>query len=80
MAEIEQTLTRVEQAVLPTIASMLDALIDAAQGARPGIDGLRYSTDIRSLAEQANRASREIGDILAALRDSSVAERHIRAA
>src|SRR3546814_15364214 len=66
MAEIDQTLANVEKAIMPTIASMLDALIDSAQGARPGIDGLRYATDIRMLADQAQRASREIGELMVA--------------
>src|SRR3546814_13736483 len=62
MAEIDQTLASVERAILPTIASMLDALIDSAQGARPGIDGLRYATDIRLLAEPTDRPEeRQVG-------------------
>ena len=69
MPEINQTLAKVEQAILPTIASMLDALIDSAQGARPGIDGVRYANDIRLLANQADRASREIGELMLAARD-----------
>src|SRR3546814_518765 len=72
MAEIDQTLASVERAILPTIASMLDALIDSAQGARPGIDGLRYATDIRLLAEQTDRASREIGELVAVARQFDV--------
>src|SRR3546814_20656679 len=64
MAEIDQTLANVEKAIMPTIASMLDALIDSAQGARPGIDGIRYATDIRMLADQAQRASRQAEELM----------------
>lgn len=72
---IDQTLAGVERALLPAVASMLDALIDSAQGARPGIDGLRYARDIRVLADQADRASREIGKLVAATRPPSPNDR-----
>src|SRR3546814_17824077 len=80
MAEIDQTLANVEKAIMPTIASMLDALIDSAQGARPGIDGLRYATDIRMLADQAQRASREIGELMVAAHHRKIQASHSRAA
>src|SRR3546814_4458057 len=80
MAEIDQTLANVEKAIMPTIASMLDALIDSAQGARPGIDGLRYATDIRMLADQAQRASREIGELMVAAHHRKMQASHSRAA
>lgn len=81
MPEIDQTLANVEQAILPTIASMLDALIDSAQGARPGIDGLRYAHDIRILADQAGRASREIDELMIMARHgATVTSHHTRAA
>ena len=80
MAEIDQTLANVEKAIMPTIASMLDALIDSAQGARPGIDGLRYANDIRMLADQAHRASREIGELMVAAHHRKMQASHSRAA
>lgn len=80
MPEIDETLATVEQALLPTIAAMLDALIDSAQGARPGIDGVRYASDIRMLAEQADRATREIAELVAAANVAMPAAHHIRAA
>src|SRR3546814_14057263 len=66
MAEIDQTLANVEKAIMPTSASMLDALIASAKGARHGIDGIRYATDISMPADQAQRASRQIGELMQA--------------
>lgn len=80
MAEIDQTLANVERAIMPTIASMLDALIDSAQGARPGIDGVRYATDIRILADQANRATREIRELMVSALQAAPFHSGVRAA
>lgn len=69
---IEISFAGVEKALMPAVTGMLDALIDSAQGARPGIDGLRYATDIRVLADQAERASRELAELMFAAREAQL--------
>ena len=57
LRELDAAFECIEQAVLPTVASMLDALIDAAAGARPGIDADAYASELRALAEQVRAAT-----------------------
>ena len=57
---LDQALERIEAAILPSVALMLDSLIDAASLARPGADGDAYATELRRLA-------RDLGSITCAL-------------
>jgi len=56
LRELDSALDRIEQTVLPTIASVLDALIDSAAGARPGIDAEAYAEALRALAREVEEA------------------------
>lgn len=60
MSKYEQTLNEIEQSILPAAAAMLDALLDAAQGARPGINAARYADELQQLAAHSERAMLEI--------------------
>jgi hypothetical protein len=54
--ELDSAFDRIEQTVLPTIAAVLDAVIDSAAGARPGIDADAYAAALRQLAEEVDAA------------------------
>ena len=60
MSKYEQTMNEIEQSILPAAAAMLDALLDAAQGARPGINAIRYADELQQLAAHSQRAMLEI--------------------
>jgi hypothetical protein len=62
--ELDSALDRIEQTVLPTIASVLDAVIDSAAGARPGIDADSYATALRLLAKEVEEAEAALAALL----------------
>lgn len=65
MRELDAAFDRIEQTVLPTIAAMLDAVIDSAAGARPGLDAEAYAEALRKLAEEVDAANAVFSDMLA---------------
>ena len=65
LRELDAAFDRIEQTVLPTIAAMLDAVIDSAAGARPGIDAEAYARALRKLAEEVEAAQAVFSDMLA---------------
>ena len=56
LRELDSAFDRIEQTVLPTIAAVLDAVIDSAAGARPGIDADAYAEALRALAKEVEAA------------------------
>ena len=56
MRELETAFDRIEQTVLPSIAAVLDAVIDSAAGARPGIDAEAYAEALRALTREVEAA------------------------
>jgi hypothetical protein len=56
LRELNSAFDRIEQTVLPTIAAVLDAVIDSAAGARPGIDADAYAAALRKLADEVDAA------------------------
>jgi hypothetical protein len=64
LRELDAALDRIEQTVLPTIASVLDAVIDSAAGARPGIDAEAYAEALRALAKEVEQAEAALAAIL----------------
>jgi hypothetical protein len=62
--ELDSALDRIEQTVLPTIASVLDAVIDSAAGARPGIDAESYAAALRLLAREIEEAEAALTAVL----------------
>ena len=64
MRELDAAFDRIEQTVLPTIAAMLDAVIDSAAGARPGIDADAYAEALRKLAGEVQAAHAVFSDML----------------
>src|SRR4051794_36420556 len=65
LREFDAAFDRIEQTVLPTIAAMLDAVIDSAAGARPGIDADAYAAALRKLAEEVDAAQAVFSDMAA---------------
>ena len=64
LREFDSALDRIEQTVLPTIAAVLDAVIDSAAGARPGIDADAYAAALRALAREVEQAQAVFSDIV----------------
>jgi hypothetical protein len=56
LRELETAFDRIEQTVLPSIAAVLDAVIDSAAGARPGIDAEAYAEALRALTREVAAA------------------------
>jgi hypothetical protein len=71
LRELDAAFDRIEQTVLPTIAAMLDAVIDSAAGARPGVDAEAYAEALRKLAEEVDAANAVFSDMLAKLDGSA---------
>ena len=71
MRELDAAFDRIEQTVLPTIAAMLDAVIDSAAGARPGLDAAAYAEALRKLAEEVDAANAVFSDMLAVSADDA---------
>ena len=64
LRELDSALDRIEQTVLPTIAAVLDAVIDSAAGARPGIDADSYAAALRALAREVEEAQEALTALL----------------
>ena len=56
MSELEAAFDRIERTVLPSVAAVLDAVIDSAAGARPGIDAEAYAGALRALTREVEAA------------------------
>jgi len=57
-------LERIEEAVLPHIAILLDTLLDAAGTARPGADAGRYAAELRLLALGVEELTRQLEGVM----------------
>ncbi|HEX8533095.1 MAG TPA: hypothetical protein VF662_02925 [Allosphingosinicella sp.] len=65
--EIDHAFSQIEEAILPSISTMLDSLIDAASLAQPGFDAEAYAADLRSMASQLEAITRQMEAISPAL-------------
>ncbi len=63
MRELDAALDRIEQTVLPSIAAVLDAVIDSAAGARPGLDAEAYAAALRTLSKEVEAAQAALASL-----------------
>ena len=47
---LDEAFEQIEESILPSISLLLDSLLDAAAGARAGIDAHLYAAELRGLA------------------------------
>jgi hypothetical protein len=64
LREVDAALDRIEQTVLPSIAAVLDAVIDSAAGARPGLDAEAYAEALRALSREVEAAQAALASLL----------------
>lgn len=57
---LDAAFVRIEGSILPSVTMMLDALLDAAAMARPGMDALHYAAEIGTLAAQLETVTRQV--------------------
>jgi hypothetical protein len=57
---LEQAFDRIEETILPSLAMMLDTLLEAAALARPGEDGEVYAAELRTIGYQLEELTRQI--------------------
>lgn len=57
---IERAFGEIEETILPGISVLLDSLLEAAAGARPGFDADRHAAELRSMADQVDSLTRQI--------------------
>jgi len=57
---LDEAFDRIEETILPSLAMMLDTLLDAAALARPGFDGETYAAELRTLAVQLEELTRQV--------------------
>jgi len=50
--QIDQAFGAIEESILPGISTLLDTLLDAASGARAGIDAERHAAELRRIGLQ----------------------------
>ena len=77
---LEQALERIEEASLPSLAAMLDSLLDTASLARPGADAEAHAVELRSLALELESIGRQIEALSPARRAAGPAYRSASAA
>jgi hypothetical protein len=66
---LEQAFDRIEETILPSLAMMLDTLLEAAALARPGEDGEVYAAELRTIGYQLEALTRQIEAMSSAHRD-----------
>lgn len=57
---LDEAFERIEQTILPSISMMLDALLDAATLARPGVDADVYAAELRTIALQLEALTKQV--------------------
>ncbi len=57
---LDEALDRIEGTILPSIAMMLDTLIDAAGTAAPGVNGAVYAAELRTVALEVEALTRQM--------------------
>jgi hypothetical protein len=57
---LEQAFDRIEETILPSLAMMLDTLLEAATLARPGEDCEVYAAELRTIGYQLEALTRQI--------------------
>ena len=57
---LDLALERIESAILPRIACLLEGLVDTAALARPGVDAENYAVEIRTLTLQVEELARQM--------------------
>lgn len=51
---------RIEETILPSLAMVLDSMLEAAALARPGIDAEVYAAELRTVALQLEELTRQV--------------------
>jgi hypothetical protein len=59
--QFESALDTIDRAILPSLARLLDGVIDSAALARPGVDAEGYSAGLRRTARQVDQLTRLVG-------------------
>jgi hypothetical protein len=57
---LADALAQIEGSILPGISAMLDALLDASDSCRPGIDAHVYAAELRTIALQLEALSKDV--------------------
>ncbi len=57
---LEEAFERIEETILPSISMMLDALLDAATLAQPGVDAEVYAAELRTIALQLEALTKQV--------------------
>ena len=57
---LEEAFDQIEETILPSISMMLDALLDAATLARPGVDAEVYAAELRTIALQLEELTKQV--------------------
>jgi hypothetical protein len=66
---LEQAFDRIEESILPSLAMMLDTLLEAATLARPGADCEVHAAELRTIGYQLEELTRQIEAMSPAHRD-----------
>jgi len=57
---LDEAFERIEETILPSISMMLDALLDAATLARPGVDADVYAAELRTIGLQLEELTKQV--------------------
>ncbi|HEY0412481.1 MAG TPA: hypothetical protein VGD66_05005 [Allosphingosinicella sp.] len=57
---LEEAFDRIEETILPSLAMMLDTLLEAASLARPGADAEVYAAELRTIGYQLEALTRQV--------------------
>ena len=61
---LDKAFGEIEESILPTLSMMLEALIEAAALARTGEDQQAFAAEIRSLAAQLEKITRQVETVV----------------
>jgi hypothetical protein len=57
---LDEAFERIEETILPSLAMMLDTLLEAASLARPGHDAQIYAAELRTIGCELEALTREV--------------------
>lgn len=60
---IDAAFESIERSILPGVSLLLDSLLEAAAGARPGFDADRHAAELRAMAQQVEGLTRQLAAV-----------------
>lgn len=66
---LDEAFEAIEEAILPSLSTLIDTLLEASTLARPGFDAAAYAAELKTLGCEVDSLRRQVEDAAAARLD-----------